>query len=56
MPGVYIEREKSVAGVKAILSGKYDDLSDDPFYMIGEVEDAEKKPRKVNSFQLPVIS
>ncbi len=43
VPGVYIKREDTVKGIQAILSGKYDDLTDDPFYMIGNVEDAEKK-------------
>ena len=46
IPGKYITREKTVEGVLTILSGKYDDLSDDPFYMIGEVEEAEKKASK----------
>lgn len=39
-PGKYITREETVAGVKAILSGKYDDLSDEPFYMIGNLDEA----------------
>lgn len=46
VPGVYVEREKTVAGVQAILSGKYDELSDDPFYMVGTVEDAEKRAKE----------
>ena len=46
VPGVYVERENTVKGVKEILSGKYDDLSDDPFYMIGEIEDAQKRAKE----------
>lgn len=46
VPGVYLEREKTVAGIQTILSGKYDDLSDDPFYMIAEVEQAEVKAKE----------
>jgi F-type H+/Na+-transporting ATPase subunit beta len=46
VPGVYVEREKTIKGVQTILSGKYDDLGDDPFYMIGDIEDAEKNVKK----------
>lgn len=46
IPGKYITRDKTVHGVATILSGKYDDLSDDPFYMIGEVEEAEQKAKQ----------
>lgn len=45
VPGVYVERKDTVRGVQQILSGQYDDLSDDPFYMIGNIEDAEKKAK-----------
>ena len=45
VPGVYVERGDTVKGVQNILSGQYDDLSDDPFYMIGNIEDAEKKAK-----------
>lgn len=48
VPGVYIERADTVKGIQAILSGKYDELSDDPFYMIGPVEDAEKRAAQNN--------
>lgn len=47
VPGVYVEREKTVEGVKAILDGKYDELSDEAFYMIGEVTDAEKRAKEL---------
>lgn len=42
VPGVYVTREQTVQGVSQILNGKYDDLSDDPFYMVATIEDAEK--------------
>ena len=45
-PGKYVTRENTVAGVKAILSGKYDEMSDEPFYMIGNIEEAEAKLKK----------
>jgi F-type H+/Na+-transporting ATPase subunit beta len=40
VPGKYINRLDTVHGVKAILSGQYDELSDDPFYMVGTIEEA----------------
>jgi F-type H+/Na+-transporting ATPase subunit beta len=46
VPGVYVERDETVKGIKEILSGKYDELSDEPFYMIGKVEDAEKRAKQ----------
>lgn len=39
-PGKYITREETVDGVKRILEGEFDEFSDDPFYMIGPVEEA----------------
>lgn len=44
-PGKYVTRENAIAGAKAILSGKYDELSDEPFYMIGNVEEAIEKAK-----------
>ncbi len=35
--------EDTVAGVEAIISGKYDDYSDDMFMLIGKVDMAEEK-------------
>lgn len=46
VPGVYVERERTVDGIKRILAGEFDDLSDDPFYMIGYIEDAIKRAKK----------
>jgi F-type H+-transporting ATPase subunit beta len=45
-PGKYVTRENTIAGAQAILSGKYDELSDEVFYMIGNVEEVEEKVRK----------
>lgn len=44
-PGKYITREDTVEGVARILSGKYDDISDEAFYMVGSIEEAEQKAR-----------
>lgn len=42
-PGKYVEREETVKGVREILSGKYDEYSDEPFYMIGGIQEANLK-------------
>lgn len=43
IPGKYVERDKTVAGVEAILSGTYDELTDDVFLLIGDISEAEAK-------------
>lgn len=49
IPGKYVKREDTVAGVEAILSGKYDEYSDDDFLLIGKVEEAEAKRTAKNA-------
>jgi F-type H+/Na+-transporting ATPase subunit beta len=40
VPGKYIDRSDTVIGVRRILSGEFDEYSDDPFYMVGTIEEA----------------
>ncbi len=42
-PGKYVKLESTVRGFKEILEGKYDDRSEDEFYMKGGIEDLQKK-------------
>ena len=42
-PGKYISLEETIAGFKGILEGKYDDLPENAFYMVGNIEEAVKK-------------
>lgn len=46
-PGKYVTREDTVAGVQKILSGAYDDVSDEAFYMVGSIEEAEQKAQSM---------
>ncbi|MFB1008323.1 MAG: F0F1 ATP synthase subunit beta, partial [Sulfurospirillum sp.] len=39
-PGKYVTLEESIAGFKGILEGKYDDLPEAAFYMVGNIEEA----------------
>ena len=43
VPGKYVPREQTVAGVKKIISGELDEYTDDMFTMIGPIEEAEAK-------------
>ncbi|AJC87189.1 F0F1 ATP synthase subunit beta [Campylobacter insulaenigrae] len=39
-PGKYITLEDTIAGFKGILDGKYDDLPENAFYMVGNIDEA----------------
>lgn len=41
-PGKYVKVEDTVKGFKDILDGKYDDVPEQSFYMIGDIEEAVK--------------
>ncbi len=42
-PGVYVPLSETVASFKAITEGKYDNLPEQAFYMVGGIEDVERK-------------
>jgi F-type H+-transporting ATPase subunit beta len=46
-PGKYVKIEETIKGFKAILDGKYDDMPEQSFYMIGPIEEAEEKAKKL---------
>jgi len=39
-PGKYVELSDSIAGFKGIIDGKYDDLPENAFYMVGGIDEA----------------
>lgn len=43
LEGAYVTRDKAVSGTKRIMEGELDDISEDKFMFIGEVDDARKK-------------
>jgi F-type H+-transporting ATPase subunit beta len=49
LPGVYVEIKDTVRGFKEILDGKHDDLPETAFYMVGTIEAAVEKGRKLLS-------
>src|SRR5438132_1363262 len=46
-PGVFTPLEETVSSFKAISEGKYDNLPEQAFYMVGGIEDVEKKAREM---------
>jgi F-type H+-transporting ATPase subunit beta len=49
LPGVYVEIKDTVRGFKEILDGKHDDLPETAFYMVGTIEAAVEKGKKLLS-------
>ena len=48
-PGAYVKLEENVRGFKEILEGKYDDLPEQAFYMVGTIEDAIAKAERLRA-------
>jgi F-type H+-transporting ATPase subunit beta len=46
-PGKYVKIEDTIKGFKAIVEGKYDDMPEQAFYMVGPIEEAEEKAKKL---------
>jgi len=47
--GKFVSREDSVRSFKAILDGEYDHLPEDAFYMVGAIEDAVEKAKRLQA-------
>ena len=47
-PGKYVPLRDTIAGFKAILSGEYDHLPEQAFYMVGGIEEAVEKAKTLN--------
>jgi F-type H+-transporting ATPase subunit beta len=45
--GVYVKLEDTIRGFKEVLDGKHDDLPEQAFYMVGTIEDAVEKAKKL---------
>jgi len=46
-PGKYIALKDTIRGFKEIVEGKHDDLPEQAFYMVGTIEEAHEKARKL---------
>lgn len=46
-PGKYVPLKETIRGFKEILAGKYDDLPEASFYMVGNIDEAVAKSKKL---------
>ncbi|MCX7674265.1 MAG: F0F1 ATP synthase subunit beta, partial [Bdellovibrionaceae bacterium] len=47
LPGRYVDIKDTVKGFKEILEGKHDHLPEQAFYMVGTIEEALEKAKKL---------
>ncbi len=48
-PGVFVNLEDTIKGFKGIVAGEYDEMPEASFYMVGTIEEAVEKARKMAS-------
>ncbi len=46
-PGKYVELKDTIRGFQEIVAGKYDDIPEQAFYMVGTIEEALEKAKKL---------
>ena len=46
-PGVYVDLKDTIKGFQEIVAGKYDDLPEQAFYMVGTIEEVIEKAKKL---------
>lgn len=46
-PGKYVSLKDTIAGFKALVEGQYDHLPEQAFYMVGSIQEAEEKAKKL---------
>jgi F-type H+/Na+-transporting ATPase subunit beta len=46
-PGVLVSLKDTIAGFKGIVAGQYDDLPESAFYMVGSIEEAVEKAKRL---------
>ena len=46
-PGVFVNLEDTIKGFKGIVAGEYDEMPESAFYMVGTIEEAVEKARKM---------
>ena len=48
LPGKYVKLEDTIKGFKGIINGEYDDLPENAFYLVGTIEEAMEKAKKLS--------
>ena len=49
VPGKFVDLADTISGFKGIIEGLYDDLPEAAFYMVGTIEEAIEKAKKLKS-------
>jgi F-type H+/Na+-transporting ATPase subunit beta len=52
-PGEYVKLEDTITGFREILDGKHDDLPEQAFYMVGTIDKAVEKGRRLGGEEAP---
>tara|TARA_B100001057_G_C22547872_1_gene832267 strand:- start:341 stop:841 length:501 start_codon:yes stop_codon:yes gene_type:complete len=47
-PGVFVSLEDTIKGFKGLVEGEYDNIPESAFYMVGTIEEAIEKSKKIN--------
>ena len=48
-PGVFVGLQETIKGFEGLVNGKYDDIPESAFYMVGTIEEALEKAKKLKS-------
>ena len=48
-PGKYVSLENTIKGFKSILNGDLDDLPEQAFYLVGDIDEAKAKAEKIKA-------
>ncbi len=48
-PGKLVKLDKTIEGFEQIVDGQLDDLPEQAFYMVGDIEEAKEKARKLSA-------
>ena len=47
-PGVFVSLDETIKGFDGLVNGKYDDIPEAAFYMVGTIEEALEKAKKMD--------
>ena len=48
-PGVFVSLQETIKGFKGLVEGEYDDIPEAAFYMVGTIEEALQKAKKLSN-------
>ena len=48
-PGVFVNLQETIKGFKGLVEGEYDDIPEAAFYMVGTIEEAIEKSKKLSN-------